>query len=474
MNVLHFFLNGQPHAIDFSQPDAPSPLCSVLHYLRATLQLTGTKELCGKGDCGACTIIVVSPTEGLRALDACLLRLPQLQGKHVLTIEAPAQYLNVEPIKEALRKTQSGRCGFCSPAMVLSLYAHIKNKLPHTREAFQQSLSGNLCRCTGYETILEAAAQLKDALAELEAGEWPLAFPEPVPPSESILFTKGRLSYFMPRSVSELLLIRQAFAQSKILAGLTGGALEYVQNPKTATDLVDISEICEYKTITRDEEGITVGAGCTIEQLRRYMLPLYPAFSTHLEAFAGAQVRNQATLGGSLVGGSPVGDLIVVCMALKAVCLIEGPLGTRQVASKRFTIANGRVDLREGEVLAAVRFPLPDPQSHLFVFKQATRKNMAVSTVSCACNLTVLDKKCIAIQLVYGGMADVPVHAKQAEKYLRAEPFTLFRCKKAALLLAEDFAPQDDVRGTAAYRLTVAQNTMIALYESFKAGAAPM
>ncbi|NLF81146.1 MAG: xanthine dehydrogenase small subunit, partial [Bacteroidales bacterium] len=183
MDILRFYLNGDLREIEFSAKDSPPLSCSVLHYLRTYEKLTGTKEVCGRGDCGACTVIVackdaVSGREKRVSVDSCLMPLPQLHGKHLLTIEAPDQYLDTGPVKEAFLMERASQCGFCSPGMVLSTYIHVKNQLPFKREDIQRSLSGNLCRCTGYQAIMDAALSLEKRQETSCKHELPLSFPD--------------------------------------------------------------------------------------------------------------------------------------------------------------------------------------------------------------------------------------------------------------------------------------------------------
>lgn len=468
MSILSFYLNGALVLVDFSKADSPSPFCSVLHYVRQYCHLTGTKEGCGKGDCGACTVIVATPTSTpgvctYKALDSCLLRLPDLHGKHLLTIEAPEDCLCTAPIREAFLRERASQCGFCSPGMVLSAYAHIKNNLPFTREEVQRTLSGNLCRCTGYQAILDAVQSLDAAKEAVQGVEKPLTFPPLENPTACLTFQKDSMVYVKPFTASDCLEVLAHYqslpaTDVHVAAGMTGSAMGVFQQASTRTQVViDVSCVAEFRRIEQTPQTVILGASCTVEEMRHTFRPLYPSLSAYLDAFASAQIRNKATLGGSLADGSPVGDAMPFCMALNATCLVLGPRGMREVPADRFTLGYRKVDLQQGEVLAAVRFPLPSLENpFVFVHKQVRRRNMDISCVSFACLVSPN-----FVRLVYGGMAAVPAHAVHAEAFLKGKSFSVSNAKKAAGLLAKDFTPLSDIRGSSEYRMKVAQHLLI-------------
>ncbi len=465
MHLLHFYLNGQPVTLDFSLSKSPSPLCSVLHYLRDVLHLKGTKEVCGKGDCGACTVILVSaPTATTpavyRAVDSCLLRLPDLDGKHLLTIEAPTHLLDTEPIRNAFLKYRGSQCGFCSPGMVLSTYAHLKNNRPFTREEIQRSLSGNLCRCTGYLAIYDAVASLEGAVLQDCLPEFPTT------EKGLKIFCKDNVTYCLPHNPEEVSSAFQQFPGAKPAGGFTGSALVW-QPSEEPLQVMDLSQVSSWAECSVGNREIILGATAPIETLRTFLRPYYSAVSEYLDDFAGTQIRNKATLGGSIADGSPVGDAMPFCMALKAQVVIWGPGGTRRVSAEDFTKGYRHVDLNPQEVVAQVILPLPDPYTHYFVYKQARRKNMDISTLSFAAAIRVENGKCTDVQLVYGGMAEKVMHASHAERFLNGHPFTLINCKKAGDLLEQDFSPLSDLRGGKEYRMQCARNLLLLQYQHY-------
>lgn len=466
MHLLKFYLNNKPVTVDFSLPQSPSPLCSVLHYLRNWQKLTGTKEVCGKGDCGACTVIIVSPATGLKpvtyqAVDSCLLRLPDLHGKHLLTIEAPAAVLDTEPIRNAFLKERGSQCGFCSPGMVLSTYAHVKNKLPFTRESIQRSLSGNLCRCTGYIAIYNAAASLEN----ITLTDRTPAFPSVE--KGLLIFEKDNVTYCVPHTADELSQAWTKYPQARLAGGFTGSAMSF-EPSDIPVQIIDVSQISDWRDCTAAEDGLHLGASCNLETLRTFIRPYYPSVASYLDDFAGAQIRNKATLGGSLADGSPVGDSMPFCMALKGTVVLWGLNGTREVDMNHFMLGYRKVDIAPHEAIAQIRLPLPQDHTHYFVYKQTRRKNMDISAVSFACAIQIKDRKCADVQLVFGGVAATTVHAKQTEKYLKGKVFSLANCKKAGNVLERDFSPLSDIRGSKDYRMNTAKNLLILQFEQYK------
>ncbi|HOO42619.1 MAG TPA: FAD binding domain-containing protein [Bacteroidales bacterium] len=465
MDILRFYLNGNLREIDFTAKGSPSLSCSVLHYLRTYEKLTGTKEVCGRGDCGACTVILackdaVTGREKRISLDSCLMRLPQLHGKHLLTIEAPEKYLDTHAVKEAFLRERASQCGFCSPGMVLSTYIHVKNQLPFNREDIQRSLSGNLCRCTGYQAIMDAALSLENSPEPPGKHELPLSFPEPE--SKMMLFKQDTGVYVIPSTLQEFYRARKTWPKARIAAGFTGSCMDYKGS------FIDISRIPELTQVKVTDSHITLGAACNFETMKKEMGSFFPYMMPYLDEFASLQVRNQATLGGNIADGSPVGDTMPLCLAHDAVCLAVGPRGTRRIEARRFTTGYRQVALKPGELLLAVEFPRPEEDTFYFAHKQARRKNMDISSVAFAARVDVLGKTCRDIRLAFGGMAAVPARAINAERFLKGKVFSLSNCKKASALLEKDFTPLSDVRGSASYRMDVAKNMLLLLYESYQ------
>ena len=465
MDILRFYLNGNLREIDFSAKGSPSLSCSVLHYLRTYEKLTGTKEVCGRGDCGACTVILackdaVTGREKRISLDSCLMRLPRLHGKHLLTIEAPDKYMDTRAVKEAFLRERASQCGFCSPGMVLSTYIHVKNQLPFNREDIQRSLSGNLCRCTGYQAIMDAALSLEKFPEPPGKHELPLSFPEPE--SKMLLFKQDNLVYIIPSSLQELYRARKTWPEARIAAGFTGSCMDYEGS------VIDISSIPELTQVNVTDSHITLGAACTFETMKKEMGTFFPYMMPYLDEFASLQVRNQASLGGNIADGSPVGDTMPLCLAHDAVCLVIGPRGTHRIEARRFTTGYRQVALKPGELLLAVEFPRPEEDAFYFAHKQARRRNMDISSVSFAARVNFKGKTCRDIRLAYGGMAAVPARALNAERFLKGKGFSLNNCRKAAALLEKDFTPLSDVRGSASYRMNVAKNMLLLLYESYQ------
>lgn len=420
--------------------------------------------MCGKGDCGACTVILASPTDkkgecNYRALDSCLLPIAELHGNHLLTIEAPADCMDTLPIREAFLKERASQCGFCSPGMVLSIYSHIKNGYPFTSAFIKRTLSGNLCRCTGYTAILQAALSLEKAGAIINLNEKPLIFP--VIESKSLYLRKNDESYIRPACLQELKELRKDNPTLPLAGGLTGSGMTHRQS------VIDVSHVKEMLACEETEDSITLGASCTIKEMNTLLGKHFPYMVPFLEDFASEQIRGKATIGGSLADGSPVGDIMPLCMAHNAVCIIMGTDSIREVDCDRFLLNYRKVDLKPGEFIFAVRFKKPADNVFYAAFKQSRRKNMDISSVCLAAAVELINGKCRSVRLVYGGMAAVTAHALHTEKFLKGKVFSLSNCKKAAACLDADFEPLSDLRGSKQYRMDTAKNMLISLYEKY-------
>ncbi len=464
MDILRFYLNGTLREIDFSKKDSPSLSCSVLHYLRGYEKMTGTKEVCGRGDCGACTVIVahkdpVSGKESRISVDSCLMPLPRLHGKHLLTIEAPGEILDTEPVRDAFLEQRASQCGVCSPGMVLSTYIHLKNGLPLNREEIQRSLSGNLCRCTGYQAIVDAALSLDKNPRARGTSEKPLDF---LPADDHMItFRKDGVVYVRPRNMEEFHRVRKAYPRAVVASGFTGSAMN------CAGSVIDVSSVREMLEVRHTPSCISIGASCNFETVKKELGGIFPYMNPYLDAFGSLQVRNQASVGGNIAEGSPVGDTMPLCLVHDAVCIVSGPRRVRRVEAARFTTGYRETALKPSEILMAVEFPLPDRKTLYFAHKQSRRRNMDISSVSFAAAVTLEGKKCTAIRLAYGGMAATPARAMQTERFLKGKVFSEGNCRKATAFLEKDFTPLSDIRGSAAYRMDVAKNMLVFLYESY-------
>jgi xanthine dehydrogenase small subunit len=446
---LSFQLNGK--AVRVSDLD---PHTTLLSWLRQA-GLTGSKEGCAEGECGACAVLLLRPDDQgsrLEAVNGCLLLLPSLAGREVWTVEGLSGNGDLHPVQQAMLQGGS-QCGYCTPGFVVSMAAEYYRK---GREGFDlEALSGNLCRCTGYRPIRDAALALGRP-----SPEDPLArrLSEPAPPLGPLHYQAGP-TYLRPASLPELFQALEAHPQARLVAGGTDLVVEVNQRFARAEVLLDLSALPELQTLQWGPDYVEIGAGVSLSELERWLAGRIPLLSEWFPLFASRLIRNRATLGGNLGTASPIGDGPPVLLALEAEAVLVSAAGERVVPLERFFTGYRQTALSPGEVIRAVRIPLPlAPQARFY--KVSKRRLDDISTVAAAFALRLEAGVVQHIRIGLGGVAATPVRAYQTEAFLQGKPWDERTVRAAAEVIRGEFRPIDDHRGSAAYRTAMLGNLL--------------
>ncbi len=439
---------------------------TLLRYLRDHAGMPGTKEGCAEGDCGACAVVILEERpEGatFRAINSCLLFLPMLQGRRVYTVEALRERRpgapdeeGYHPAQEAMVATRGSQCGYCTPGIVMSIFeACYRDDL---REAWQidDQLCGNLCRCTGYRPIRQAAEAVAGARPadrfRAEATHY-----LPGDPAVDLLGPRGR--YTQPGSADELFAAIAERPQAVLVAGGTDLALRVTKRHEALDDVIGLDGVRELRELTIDDRGLQIGAGVSLTRVLEQAHGRLPALEKMLRVFGSRLIRSRATIGGNLVTCSPIGDLGPVLVALDATATVRSATSSRTMPVADFLAAYRRPDLRPGEVLWSIHVPWP--QGFVASYKVSKRRELDISTASAGMAVTVTDGVVSAICLAYGGLSARPAsRATRTEAALLGRPWTEASVDAALPLLDLDFSPIDDLRGTAAYRRLLAKNLL--------------
>lgn len=450
MTEVSFVLNGTAvHLQDIA------PTRTFLDWLREDRGLTGTKEGCNEGDCGACTV-VVTDSHGIHAQNACILFLPQLQGKSVRTVEGLCGTDGaLHPVQQAMVEHHGSQCGFCTPGFVASLAAaHTNGDRDHDR-----ILAGNLCRCTGYAPIIRAA----EAAALCPAPDWP---DRPAPvfseiPSGGAASRPGGADSppcFRPQSADDLASWYEANPDARLIAGATDIGLWVTKGLRDLGPVAFIAGIEDLRPIIIDKTEIRIGATATMTELRRAILPHHPDFAAMLRRFASEQVRNTATVGGNIANGSPIGDSPAVLIALDATLHLRKGAVRRAIPLEDFFIEYGRQDRQPGEFVEAVSVPRqPDT---LRVHKLSKRFDQDISAVLGAFNIATQEGRATSARIAFGGMAGTPKRALLTEAALIGTGWNAEGIKAACAALERDFTPLSDMRASASYRMEAAKGML--------------
>ncbi len=454
MNIS-FLLNAEPVTVT-SLP----PTTTLLDWLREARGLTGTKEGCNEGDCGACTVMVTDAT-GARPLNACILFMPQLEGKHVTTVEGlSAPDGTLHPVQSEMVRHHGSQCGFCTPGFVMSMAtAHLNGDTDH-----DTALAGNLCRCTGYAPIVRAA---QAAAAQAVPPHLPtpaLHLADTLPDEQPAAGGTEPLAPHLPRSSDDLAALYAANPDATLIAGATDVGLWVTKQFRDLGETIFLNQCADLRGITETDAHWRIGAMSSVAEVERYFAPLFPSLSTMLRRYGSAQVRAAATLGGNIANGSPIGDGSPAMIALGATLHLRQGDARRTLPIEDFFIAYGKQDRRAGEFVEAIS--VPKQRDTLHCYKLSKRFDQDISAV-CGCfNLPVEEGRFANVRLAFGGMAGTPMRAAQAEAALEGQPVSRDNINAAMEALAQDFTPLSDMRASAAYRSQAAQNMLLRAFHS--------
>ncbi|MDI3336578.1 xanthine dehydrogenase small subunit [Defluviimonas aestuarii] len=437
MNEIAFLLNGTPVTVS-----GESPTRTLLDWLREVRGLTGTKEGCNEGDCGACTVMVTD-AGGTRALNACILFLPQLHGKALRTVEGlTGPKGEVHPVQIAMVEKHGSQCGFCTPGFVMSMAVAQKNGASD----FDDQLAGNLCRCTGYAPIIRAA----EAAATAPVPDWM---------NENLGALNGDAAPFAPATSDALAEWYESHPDAVLVAGATDVGLWVTKQLRDLPEVAFLHACTDLQKIEKVMGGWRVGAGVTIAALRRAMADPHPAFAELLRRFASEQVRGAATIGGNIANGSPIGDAPPALIAMGARLHLRKGTTRREIALEDFFLDYGKQDRAKGEFVEAVT--IPDTAPGLACYKLSKRFDQDISAV-CGCfDIELNGSKVENARIAFGGMAGIPKRASAVEAALTGRDWTLATIEAALPAFATDFTPLTDMRASAAYRLETAQNMLL-------------
>ncbi len=456
---IAFRFRGKNVALSGFAPDR-----TLLDWLREEAHATGTKEGCAEGDCGACTVVLCRPASGgltYAPVNACILLLGQIDGAELLTVEDLAQGETLHPVQQAMVDHHGSQCGFCTPGVVMSLFALYHGGEAATRESVNAALAGNLCRCTGYRPIFDAAeAAISGTPADrfAAANAQRLAALAALPGGDVVVGDEGRF-FAAPASEASLAALYAAHPDATLLGGATDVGLWVTKRMMRLDKIIWLGRIADFDFIRADGDAVSLGAGVTLADATSALAELHPHLGVLMARFGSQQVRASGTVGGNIANGSPIGDLAPALIAMRAWLTLGAGQQSRGMALEDFFLAYGKQERRAGEYVTSVDVPRLKPHQFYAAYKVSRRFDEDISAVMGAFRFDLDGRRVTVARVAYGGMAATPKRAAACEAALVGVDLDQPSTWGAAIAaIAADFQPLSDMRASAAYRLTVAAN----------------
>ncbi len=468
---MRFLFNQHKEPIDLGEVN---PNMTVLQWLRRNKH-TGTKEGCAAGDCGACTAVIgeLATIKGkkvieYKSINTCISLVLNLNGKHLITVEGISEGNRLHPVQSAMVRTNGSQCGFCTPGFVMSLFALYHNENEIDLDKINEALSGNLCRCTGYQPIIDAAflifetkdsdnndyfsknkSQLVQSLVGINEDE---------PEQFSYTSNDKKVTYDAPTDVNVLAKTLYKYQDAKIVSGCTDLGLEITQQLQQFGHIINVQNVHELKSIHENDSLIEIGAAVSYHSAWALLVRSFPELEPLLKRFASRPIRNWATIGGNIANASPIGDMPPALIALNATLKLRRGDNVREVRLQDFFISYKKTVLLKGEFIKSITIPKLVKGESFTVHKISRRYEDDISAVCMAIKLVNDGPNLKEAVIALGGMAEIPKRATMLEKTVTKYWNKRDIAKRSYESLKEDFCPLDDVRASSEYRLQVSAN----------------
>jgi len=467
-NILKFVWENKIHSISNIDPNE-----TILNYVRLNLKKTGTKEGCAEGGCGACTVVLGDLKNNkidYQAINSCIAFVPSLEGKQLILVEdLVSKNGALHSVQEAMINYHGSQCGFCTPGFVMSLFAMYKNFSSYNKENIQDSISGNLCRCTGYRPIVDAAKSLNNVnrLDQFDKNKKKIISLLKKINSENLIIQNRNKKYFSPKNINELKKTIKDNPNSIFLSGGTDLSLNVTKGRKDINNIISLNLIKELKFIKERNGNIEVGAATSLIEFELFIKKYYPDFNAILKRYGSVQIRNVATIAGNIATASPIGDTLPLLLSLDAKVVLQKISKKTILPLNNFFVSYRKTKLKKGQFIHSIIIPIF--KKNIFkAYKISKRIDDDISSVCASFNLEINNKKIKNIIIAYGGMAPIPKRAINCEKTLINSSFSEESFEKAKKNLEKDFSPINDTRATKDYRMEVAKNLLMKCFIEIK------
>ena len=469
-SVVKFIHNNKIMEIQDVDPNE-----TLLNYIREKLNKTGTKEGCAEGGCGACTVVLGYLKNNkifYQSVNACIVFLPTIHGKQLILVEdLVGKDGSLHPVQKSMVNFHGSQCGFCTPGFVMSLFSMYKNFSSFDKKIIKNSIAGNLCRCTGYQPIINAAKSLNN---KNKVDQFYQTKNETIKllkiinkKNNSLTINRIDKKYFAPQTINELKILLKKYPKSKILSGGTDLSLIVTKERKTINSIIYINSIKELNYIKKNKKYIEIGATTPLIEFESEIIKHYPDFKDILERYGSVQIRNVATIAGNIATASPIGDTLPLLLALNAKIVISNSKNDKILYLKDFFINYRKTKLKNGQFIKLIKIPLL--QNNIFkAYKISKRIDDDISAVCASFNLNIKNNIIVSVSIAYGGMDAIPKKAIQCEKSLLNKDLSEKNINIAQKFLEKDFNPIDDMRASSQYRMEIAKNLLFKCFQEIK------
>jgi xanthine dehydrogenase small subunit len=472
-NQVLLYVNGTRHLIGGDAVFQP-----LTDFLRYELCKTGTKVVCAEGDCGACTVLIGRPSEATadfkyQAVNGCIQYLYQLDCTHIVTIEGVRTGQDLNPAQQAMMACHGAQCGYCTPGMVVAMSQYFFEKKetgklePATQQEIRNALTGNLCRCTGYEAILDAGCSVNPnqfaSLSQLYPPAEMLADFQTMRQGPVQVQTEDRLVY-LPDTLAEALKFKADYPKATVLSG--GTDLHVVCNKRflEPPTILSLSHITELEDITVENNILHIGGRASLAKLEAFVSQSIPEFSQILHVFGSPQIKQAGTLAGNIANGSPIADTLPFLFVMEAELELSSMQGSRRVNINQFYTGYKTTVMQPDELITAIHIPLPDPNEHLKLYKVSKRTHLDISTFTAAIRMTCTQNTIERASISYGGVGPTVLRLPKTEQFLQGKTFELSTFDQAGSLAVSEITPLSDVRGSSNYRYQLGRNILLKFF----------
>ncbi len=462
-NKIVFYLNGKRQEVG-----ADHAGMMLADYLRYEKNLTGTKIVCSEGDCGSCSVLRYFPqakgtdTNNYLAINSCITVVANLDGSSLVTVDALKDKSELHEAQKAMVKCHGSQCGFCTPGFVVALTGLVEEKMARkettvSSQEAKNCMTGNLCRCTGYQPIIDAALTMDIKKAESVKERFFSTHQRDRLNEDfkvGVALESDEFSYAAPKTIKEALDYLASNPDTRIVGGSTDLGVVHNKRKITLTKLLSLHLISELYETSMTSDEVTIGARVTFSEFRHFIKDTCSELAHYLDIFACPQIKNLATVVGNIANASPIGDMPPALLALNASLIING---TKEVLLSDFFLAYRKTALMAGEIVTGIKFKLPKTDSDFKLYKNSNRKDLDISAVNLGIHVEWKDKTKKSIQeitIAAGGVAATPLRLKQTEDFLK----TNLDIEAAVKILNSEFQPLSDVRATSAYRHVLIEN----------------